>query len=790
MFDLKPLEYDKVLNIVAKFSVSDLGRKKVLSLKPKIDRQSIEVEFEKLKELYKLSNYNIDFIPPQINDIYPLLKKVSIKNSYIEAFELSKIRQNVKSFIFLRKVIKPYIKECRILGTLFKDVLPPYDLLDVINRVVDDQGNLKDDASEKLISINERIKSIKKNIEKTLKSYFSSPETKDFIQEPTITMKNDRYVIPLKHNYMGKVPGIVHAHSGTDQTVFIEPFTITDKNNEIKILEKEREKEIRKILKECSNWVYKKENELKLIQDILVEIDFIHSKLKFMKEYSSTFPEFLDERSLRIKGGRHPLLKGDVVPLELEIDKEYKAMVVTGPNTGGKTVLLKTVGLFICMAQSALPIPADDFHLQVFKDVYAEIGDEQSIEQSLSTFSAHIRHIKDIVNEATSESIVLIDELGAGTDPIEGGAIGTAILDYMRENNIFTVVTTHLSMIKMYALEHRDVLVASVQFNPRTLRPTYRVVLGIPGRSNALEIAEMLGLQRDILDKTKQYMGDRDKSFDNILKRLSELEVTLSERENILNVRNKEIERRIKDFHEKSKILSDKELFFKIKFEKDVKELLSTYRKKLENAIHSVVKDRASKESIKKAKYDFEAAEKSFNEYEEKLFDLNPPGTNIDKREKIKVGSGVRVKTSAGKWVKGTIVDIDKKKITVRAGLLKIVSSLNDIELLPENNGGKDTKNKAQIKNLNDYDVEVTDASMTCDIRGKRFDEAIDEVMRFLDRALLHNINKVNIIHGLGTGALREGVWNYLKSCNFVSKYYYARPEEGGFGCTIVELGR
>ena len=783
MFDLKSLEYDKILKIISTYSISNLSEEKILSLKPKKDKSSIELELKKLREIYRLSNYGVDFIPPVINDIYPLLKKVSVINSYIETFELNMIRQSIKSFIYLRKIIKPYSKECTTVASMFENILPPYDLIDLIDRIVDDQGRLRDDASVKLVNINEKIRSLKRNIEKILRNYFSSPETKDFIQDPTITLKNDRYVIPLKHSYMGKVPGIIHAHSGSDQTVFVEPFTITDKNNEIKILDKEREKEIKRILINCSAEVHKRENELKLMQDILVEADFIHSKLKFMNEYSSVFPEFINKRSIIIKNGRHPLIKNEVVPLNLKIDEEYKAVVVTGPNTGGKTVLLKTIGLFICMAQSGLPIPAEDFSSPIFENVFAEIGDEQSIEQSLSTFSAHIKHIRDIVNAATDKSIVLIDELGAGTDPIEGGAIGTAILDYMREKNILTIVTTHLSMIKMYALEHRDVLVASVQFNPKTLKPTYRVVLGVPGRSNALEIAKMLGLQREILNKTKHYMGEKERSFDNVLKRLSELEVTLSERENHLTAKSREIEEKLKNVHERGRVLNDKEIFYQSQFEREVEELLSSYRKKLEEAIHSVVKSHASKEFIKKAKSVIDETKNFFKEYDERIFNT----TTIEKKKEIDVGSEVRVRTPAGKWVKGSVIEINEKKITVRAGLLKMVVSKDDLEVIEENSD----KENIITKDIKNYDVEtVEQGSITCDIRGKRFDKAMEEVEHFLDKALLSNINRVYIIHGLGTGALREGVWNYLKICSFVSKYYYARPEEGGFGCTIVELKR
>ncbi len=779
MYSLDTLEFGKVLSILSGYAISDIGRKKILGLTPEDSPDNISLKYKILREASILDSKGISIAPQYVYDIYPYLKRSKIDNSYLEPEELGEIGRNIRAFILLRKTLLPFSRDYPLIVNVFKNVTPPIDLLNRIEKSIDEFGNLRDDASERLMEINNSVKSLKYQIEKILQNYFTSSETKDYIQEPRITIKNDRYVIPIKSTYRNKVKGVIHAHSGSDQTVFIEPFSITEKNNEIKLLEKEREKEIRRILQRCTAEVGEKSNLLKLIQDVLVDADILQAKIRFKKDYSAIFPEFSDKREILIKGARHPLIKDKVVPVDFRVEYGKKAVVVTGPNTGGKTVLLKTIGLFVIMAQTAIPVPADDFKTMIFDSVYAEIGDEQSIEQSLSTFSAHIKNIRGIIKVAGKRDLILIDELGAGTDPIEGGAIGVAILEYLRDRDILTIVTTHLSMIKMYALEHEDVLVASVQFDSVTLKPTYHVIMGIPGRSNAIEVAEMLGLQREIIDKAKIYMGEDERNFDNVLKRLSEIEMDLTRRESDLRKREQEISYKTEDYKERVEKLTEREIFFRENYRREVSNLLSEYRKKLERSILQVVKNKANREIITQARNSLKEVENSLKEYEQKLFS----NSNLEQKDiKLTVGDTVKIRSGSGKVLKGTVIEVDEDRVTVRMGLIKMVVKREDI--IGKVNDGIDDK----VKQSFDYEVEADNVAFVCDIRGMRYDRAMDEVRRFLDRALLKNLDKVTIIHGLGTGALRKGVWDYLRACNFVSKYYYAKPEEGGFGCTIVEL--
>ncbi len=782
MYSLDTLEYYKLLEILASYAVSEPGRNKIKELKPVNNIEYIKIRFDRLKEALKLDSSGIGIVPENVNDTYSLLKKSAIVNNYLEPEELLLIDENIRSFSRLKKTIAPLVKDYPNIGAMFKNVSVPQRVADAIEKVIDHSGRLKDDASEKLIEINQRIRNLKSQIEKILQSYFTSPETKEYLQEPRITIKNDRYVIPVKHTYRNKIKGVIHAHSSSDQTVFLEPFSITEKNNEIRILEKEKEKEIIRILQNCTMEVNRSSESIRLIQDILVDMDVIQAKVRFTLEYSAVLPEFSEVRAIEIEGARHPLIRGKVVPVDFRVTDRHKAVVITGPNTGGKTVLLKTIGLFICMAQSSIPVPADSFKTMVFDSVYAEIGDEQSIEQSLSTFSAHIKNIRDIINRAGEKDLILIDELGAGTDPIEGGAIGTSILDYLRRRNILTIVTTHLSMIKMYALEHEDVLVASVQFDTKTLKPTYRVIMGIPGRSNAIEVSEILGLQKEIIDNAKKYMGEEERNFDSILKRLSDLEMNLSERKMDLDRKEKEIDTVLKSYREKSESLAEREQYFKTDFKRDVSNLLSEYRKKLEKSILEVSRRGADRAAVKEARSRLREAEKEFEKYESSVF----PNSSLAEERRLKsvaVGDTVKIRTGAGKLVKGSVIELDGDRAVVRVGLLKMHVDRKDIV---------DVEKRANEVESDDveYDVEADSSPPVCDIRGMRFDRAMEEVKKFLDRALLNNMERVSIIHGLGTGALREGVWEYLKKCDFVSNYHYARPEEGGFGCTIVELKR
>jgi len=448
-------------------------------------------------------------------------------------------------------------------------------------------------------------------------------------------------------------------------------------------------------------------------------------------------------------------------------------VVITGPNTGGKTVTLKIIGLFVLMAQSGFPVPADEMRTFLFDSMYADIGDEQSIEQSLSTFSGHIKNIKRITDRADEHSLVLIDELGAGTDPVEGGAIGTAILDYLIEKRILTVVTTHFSSVKLFALATEGVEVASVEFDSETCSPTYRLVMGVPGQSNAIDIADHLGLKKQILERTKGYISDRDQAYEGIYRKLSEMEIDLSRKREEAAKAETKLKGLTGTYEEKIEVLEKEERRIKGEYRRELEELIGGYRKRIEQAVKRIREEGASRESIREAKQELTRAGEEFD----------TPGRRTGKPLKreviLKAGDSVVVDHETGEKVSGTVVKIVGNDITVQAGIFRLTVGRDRVYM---------AKEEPKQKHGWGYEVAERKGNIECDIRGMRYDEAMNELVKFLDNAVLRNVSRVSIIHGLGTGALRQGVWEALKRYKHADTFDYARPEQGGFGCTIVNL--
>lgn len=781
-YNLTPFDYLKILEIVTRYCVADCSRERLLEIRPTGSRRDLEVIFSRLGELRFLIENGLYPALNKINDIKGMVEKAGIKNNYLTASEIFLIRENIISFVSLKKQFSTAAGDARNIAQVLKAVRVPFLVKEKIDKVIDEQSNIREDATEKLADIIQNIRESRRIIEKILDGYLNSPDTGKYIQDKHITFKDDRYVIPVKQNFKGRIPGIIHAQSGTGETVFLEPFSITAKNNEMKLLQKERDREIRQILISLTEEIGKHGHELNLIQDILSDIDILLAKYKFMEEYKCSVPRFSDQREIILRGARHPLIRGEAVPIDFEVERTITGVVITGPNTGGKTVSLKTIGLFVLLAQSGFPVPADEMRFLPFDAVFADIGDEGSIEQSLSTFSGHIKNIKEIIEDAGETSLVLIDELGAGTDPVEGGAIGTAILDFLIQRNIPVVVTTHFSIVKMYALSNEKVRVASVQFNPDTCRPTYKLVMGIPGRSNALEIAEQLGLKKEIIDKTSKFIGEKDRAIDAIFKNLGLMEIKLSKKEGEI-VRESARLKELKTLYEsKLEELREKERFFRTDYNKELSNLLSEYSKRLESSVSEIRKENASKESIKSARDEIGMIKRDFSEFEKEIAIQNDMVEDEALKEiDFKVGDSVLIDSDFGSRIKGRINEISENKITVQAGLLKVTVDTGSVIRDKNKAGGATSKWNYEISGRDGKGYE-------CDLRGLRYDEAKNELLKFLDNAVLKNLNTFSIIHGTGTGVLRQMVWETLGNHSSVDHFDHALPEHGGFGCTIVIL--
>jgi len=779
VFDLKRLEYAKLLRIIGKNCRLEYSRRKLFSQKPTTDRKFLLEQYARLKELKDLTDAGVTIHFDIYRNMTDMLKKAAVPESLLSSGELACVRENIETVITLKGQFSELKKETPLLNTDVRQLRVPLDVKEVIDRAIDKHGNVADDASQKLRDIIDKINALRREVETVLEGYLQAPDAKQYLRDRHITIKDDRYVIPVKQGLKGRVPGVVHGFSGSEKTVFVEPFPVVEKNNSIRLLQREREQEIRKILIALTKAVRKKSGDLHNIQEFLAGFDILSAKASFGREFQCTLPEFSDEREIAIEKGRHPLLKETVVPVSFSCRPSVKATVITGPNTGGKTVTLKMIGLFVLLAQSGIPIPAKEMRTGIFTSVYSDIGDEGSIEQSLSTFSGHIKNIKKIIADADEKSLVLIDELGAGTDPVEGGALGAAVLDYLVSHNTLTVVTTHFSFIKMYAIENSAVQVASVEFDPKTCRPTYRLIMGIPGRSNALEIARHLGLKEEILGKTAGYLSREHRSADNVFRRLSLLERELKRREETLAQEESTLRELVRMNRVLSEKLAEKERFVSTEYENTLADMLSEYRKRLEAAVRDVREKAAERHVIKKSKDELRAVEKEFSEHI-KSKSLSE-GEHVEIVPDYGVGDYIRFRSKSGVDIEGKVLEINGDRATVQAGSFRMSVDRQNIygsvkRMAPRSGGA--------------WDVSVSHrpSRHECDLRGMRYDAAMNELIRFLDSAVLNNLETVYIIHGLGTGALRQGVWDTLKNFRFTREVEYARPEQGGFGCTIVKL--
>jgi DNA mismatch repair protein MutS2 len=791
MFNLRLLEYGKVLELIKEHCVSEYSAAKLTTLEPST-REEAERSFSELRELLFLIESGVPFSIRGVHDTTGSLVRSQVSNEYLDPADILRIRENIVAFATLKKSLSPSSKEVPLLSGRAGEVRTPLGLKERIDGVIDEHAHVREDASARLAEINRGLRKVREDIERVLESYFDSPQAREALQERHITLKDDRYVIPVKHNFKGRIPGIVHAQSGSGETVFVEPFTITSKNNELKLLQKEREQEQIRILISLTSGIGRHQKELIAIQELLAHFDILHAKSEYMRRRSCSIPEFSDRDQLFIREARHPLVHGTVVPIDFSAESGVAGVVITGPNTGGKTVALKTIGLFVLLAQAGFPVPARELRTRWFDSVFADIGDEQSIEQSLSTFSGHVRNIKRIVDEAGERSLVLIDELGAGTDPVEGGALGTAILDHLIGRRVFTVVTTHFSTVKMYALGSDRVRVASVQFDSETCRPTFKLVMGVPGRSNALDIARHLGLRKEILESAQVRVTDRDRSMDRIFQNLGRMEMGLSRKEKSLRGEEKKLGELIARYRKQLGDLAEKERYIRSEYRRDLDRMLSAFASRLEKSIQEIRTEGASRERIRAAREEREKLEKEFEDRtrtaasleDEERIEMNGESSTTGEspgRGPISVGDSVRVSSDFGGTVQGEVVEKRGGKLIVQAGIFRLT--------VDESTAVRDTDSSEEPRR--DWQYEPSRSRETryeCDIRGKRYQEAMDELSSFLDNAVVQNIEKVYIIHGMGTGALRQGVSDELKKNRHVEHYEYAKPEQGGFGCTIVTL--
>lgn len=784
---LKVLEYDKIIDMLLDLTQGELARDLVEKLEPSNDIDDIRRMQEETSEAYRvLARYgDIDY--SAATHIKHLVSKASL-GSMLFIEDLYDIMQN----IFLVSSIKIYLKtaiddenlKLKHLRRLYDSLASLDDLKKKLSTTIVSRDEIADNASSTLRSIRRSKKLKNQAIEDKLNSYITSDKTKKYLQDAIVTMREGRYVIPVKNEYRSSVEGMIHDISQKGSTVFIEPMAVVKLNNELRELENEEKKEIERILYELSSEVSEYKAYLETNEEALKSISFIFARARLAREMRATEPVLNDKGYVNLKNARHPLIPKDkVVPTTVELGDEYTSLIITGPNTGGKTVSLKTVGLITLMAKSGLNIPCDNnSSVAVFDKVYADIGDEQSIEQSLSTFSSHMKNIVHIVENAEYNDLVLFDELGAGTDPTEGAALAISILKLFRERRIRTMATTHYSQIKFYALTSEGVKNASMEFNVDTLSPTYRLIIGIPGKSNAFEISKRLGLDQKIIDSAKKLLNENDTRFEDVLKAIEEDRTEIENKRIKINEENEEIERLREKLENKNKKLEDRQEAIINKAKEEAREIVK--KAKSESAfIIDELKDISSL-SKKEDRRRLQEAKDYLRELEDenrlKIKDNKKRTKEIPKD--IKLGESVRI-ISIDKFGEVETLPDDKGDLNIQVGIMSVRSNINDIERSESKEEVKVEKktksiNKAKSKNI----------SSEINLIGRTVDEAILLLDKYLDDAYLARLKEVRIIHGKGTGTLRDAVRKYLQNSKHVIEYREADYTEGGSGATVAVI--
>ena len=785
-YAIKTLEFDKVKNILADKTATSLGRQAVGAMR-------IESEFAKVKRLQEETAEALRIMDEgkrfPFGGAYNIVSEVKRAElgSTLDPEELLHIQttaaaiRQMKFFLQDEAEIAPVLSEyANGLGIFTK-------LEKQITNAIDDHGEIKDSASTKLGGLRTAIQIAKNRVKEKLDSLLHDPSNQKYFQENLVTMRGDRYVIPVKMEYKMNFPGIVHDQSGTGATLFIEPIAVVNLNNDIKRYMAEEKEEMERILRQLTANVGVEAPALLASLDILTDLDVICARAYLAQEQHAVRPQMLLKGKVEIKQGRHPLLNKDtVVPLDVELGERFSMLLITGPNTGGKTVALKAVGLFALMAQSGMFIPASSAKLPVFRAVYADIGDEQSIEQSLSTFSAHMTNLISILGEVKSGDLVLIDEICAGTDPNEGAALAMSMLEHLHKNEVLTMVTTHYSELKTFAYGHEGMENASVEFDPVSLRPTYRLLMGVPGSSNAFNISRRLGLAEEIVVQAGRLLNQEHVHMETVLQELE------GERRKFESG-SQEIERlRIESEHLRNELA-----FAKQDFERRKNEML---RKAREQADDIYRRSRRESEAVlkelrsMKADFDTKRLEQAAEEARKKLNKTLsedaplPEGAPLTK-ETAKKGLNVFV-TSLGK--NGTIIAVNGNDVTVQVGILKmnvpakkcLVTKAQPVSSEPEST----KKRKKAGYSHQMFVAKSSSAKQEVDLRGMTLNEAIPVVDKAIDDALLAGISQLRLIHGKGTGALRAGLTAYLENNRFVKKLELASLETGGSGATVIDL--
>lgn len=786
---LRTLEYNKIIDELVSFASTPSGKEACRTLQPQTDAGWIETAQRETSDAltHILTKGELSFYG--IADIRPSLKRLAVGSSlstheFLDIAKLLSAAASVKNYF--RQALREDDTTGDSLNERYQLIEPLSPLMQEIRRCIPENDTIADDASTGLSQVRRQLKITNNRIHEQLNSILSS-SARSMLQDSIITMRNGRYCLPVKAEYRSSFRGMLHDQSATGSTLFIEPAAVVKLNNDIRQLELQEQEEIDKILADLSNLAAEQSFFIEQDYNVLSELDFIFAKAMLSKKMRGTRPIFPPEGYIEIKKGRHPLIDPKkVVPIDIHLGRVFSLLVVTGPNTGGKTVSLKTVGLFCLMGQAGLHIPAfDNSCLRIFHEIYADIGDEQSIEQSLSTFSSHMVNTVSILNKADADSLVLFDELGAGTDPTEGAALATAILANLHKRGCLVMATTHYSELKLYALQTPDVQNACCEFDVATLQPTYRLLIGIPGKSNAFAISGKLGLSSEIINDAKDRVSSDARNFEDVLSDLETSRLKLEKEQQAITENRKEISRLKKELREKTEKLEQSREKILQNANQEAGRILSEAKDVADSTIRKYTKWAKSDRHIQEMEKERAELRSRMNKHQ------NQSGSKPQKRKKrtikasdLMIGSNVHILTLNADGTVSTLPN-EKGDLFVQAGLLRTQVNIRDLELLP------DTKPKQEKRQSGSGRIRIDKASSVrqeVNLIGMTVDEAMPVLNKYLDDAYLAHMSQVTVIHGRGTGALRKAVHQQLARLKYVKSYRLGEFGEGDMGVTVVSF--
>ena len=787
--NLKKLEFNKILDILSTYCITYMGKNLVMQLLPS---NSIETVQSLLKETEEAVNLIYRNSTPAFYEI----ENIDVEIKHLESNNTLSCKSllNFKNIFKLSQELKDYfskdfldISEYPILSGIFNILYSNKDIVNKITSCILDENTIDDKASSNLQAIRRKQRKLEQDIRDQLNKMIHSSNYSKYIQESIVTIRNDRFVIPVKEEYRSQIKGFIHDISNAGSTVFIEPIAVFEMNNELSRLKIDEEIEIEKILSTLTSLFFPYVEELKLDVELIGKLDFIFAKAKYSKSIKGITPTINTDKEINLINARHPLIDSNkVVPISINLGNDFSTLVITGPNTGGKTVTLKTVGLLCAMACSGLNIPADEHSsIYVFEQIFADIGDDQSISDSLSTFSSHMTNIVEILKSSTSDSLILLDELGSGTDPIEGANLAISILDYFKNLGLLTIATTHYQELKQYALVTEGFENASVEFDINNLTPTYKLLVGIPGKSNAFEISKNLGLNDEILNKAKSLMASDQVNIEELLKSIYDNKAEIEKEKT-------EIELKLAKISELEKnLIRDNEAL-----RKQETDLINNAKIKARDILLNA-KEEANeiiKEMNKLASYDIKTADNLRNKLNKKIKDNSilehTSNTDMDientlKPDEIKPNLEVFVKTVGKNGV--VLSHISKSnEVQVQIGIMKMNINIRDLVKAKQDNSKKLDKN-IQTSGYTSISKSRT-AKSEINVIGLTVEEAIFVVDKFLDDSSLAKLQTVRIVHGKGTGKLKNGIHQFLKKDPHVSSFRMGTFGEGEMGVTVVEL--